>query len=331
VQEIHKASTRAADLTRQLLMFSRQQVLEPKVLDLNEVVVSLDRILARALGEGAELSLLLDPLLGRIRADRGNIEQVCMNLVVNARDAMPRGGKLTIETSNVELDEAFVREHLGTEPGPYVLMAVSDTGIGMDRATRARAFEPFFTTKAPGKGTGLGLSTVFGIVQQSGGGIWVYSEPGQGTTFKLYLPRVDAKLDSSQPSAVPAALLGTETVLLVEDEEQVRAVARRILERNGYHVLAPASPDEALRLAGEYPNPIALLVTDVVMPRISGAELSARVRQLRPQLKVLYVSGYTDGGIGARGMLEDGASFLQKPFTTDSLARKVRSVLDGLG
>jgi PAS domain S-box-containing protein len=330
LQEIHKASLRAADLTRQLLLFSRQQVLEPKVLDLNEVVTSLNRILARALGGGAELSLLLAPSLGRIRADRSNIEQVCMNLVVNARDAMPRGGKLTIETSNVELDEAFTREHLGTEPGPYVLMAVSDTGVGMDRATRARAFEPFFTTKAPGKGTGLGLSTVFGIVQQSGGGIWVYSEPGQGTTFKVYLPRVDAELDSSRPSVVPAALRGSETVLLVEDEEQVRAVARRILERNGYEVLAPAGAEEALRLAGEYPNPIQLLVTDVVMPRISGAELSARLRQLRPQLKVLYVSGYTDGGIGAHGMLEDGASFLQKPFTTDSLARKVRSVLDGL-
>jgi two-component system, cell cycle sensor histidine kinase and response regulator CckA len=331
VQEIHKASTRAADLTRQLLMFSRQQVLEPKVLDLNEVVSSLDRILARALGENAELSLLLDPAVGRIRADRSNIEQVCMNLVVNARDAMPQGGRLTIETSNVELDEAFVREHLGTEPGPYVLMAVSDTGVGMDRATRARAFEPFFTTKAPGKGTGLGLSTVFGIVQQSGGGIWLYSEPGQGTTFKLYLPRVDAELDCRPPSVVPAALRGTETVLLVEDEEQVRAVATRILERNGYHVLVPKSAEEALRLAGEYAGPIALLVTDVVMPRISGTELSARMLQLRPQLKVLYVSGYTDGGIGAHRMLEDGASFLQKPFTTDSLARKVRSVIDGLG
>jgi len=212
-----------------------------------------------------------------------------------------------------------------------VLIAVSDTGVGMDRATRARVFEPFFTTKAPGKGTGLGLSTVFGIVQQSGGGIWVYSEPGQGTTFKVYLPRVDAELESARPSTVPAALRGNETVLLVEDEDQVRAVARRILERNGYQVLAPAGAEEALRLADEYPSTIHLLVTDVVMPRLSGAELSARLLRKRPQLLVLYVSGYTDGGIGAHGMLEDGAAFLQKPFTTESLARKVRSVLDGTG
>jgi PAS domain S-box-containing protein len=331
LQEIHKASTRASELTRQLLTFSRQQVLEPKVLDPNDIVRSLDRILARALGEKAELSLLLHPGLGRVRADRGSIEQVCMNLVVNARDAMPDGGRLTIETSNVELDESFVREHLGTEPGPYVLIAVSDTGVGMDRATRARVFEPFFTTKAPGKGTGLGLSTVFGIVQQSGGGIWVYSEPGQGTTFKVYLPRVDAELESARPSVAAAALRGSETVLLVEDEDQVRAVARRILERNGYQVLAPAGAEEALRLADEYPSQIDLLLTDVVMPRLSGAELSARLLQKRPGLRVLYVSGYTDGGIGAHGMLEEGAAFLQKPFTTESLARKVRSVLDGTG
>jgi CheY-like chemotaxis protein len=253
-----------------------------------------------------------------------------MNLVVNARDAMPRGGKLTIETCNVALDEAFVREHLGTEPGRYVLMAVSDTGIGMDRATRGRVFEPFFTTKAPGEGTGLGLSTVFGIVQQSGGGVWVYSEPDQGTTFKVYLPRVDGELDSTTPSQAPAALRGSETVLLVEDEAQVRAIARRILERNGYHVLAPGGAEEALRVAEEYSETIDLLVTDVVMPRLSGAELATRLLQKRPTLKVLYVSGYTDGGIGAHGMLEGGVSFLQKPFTSDSLAGKVRSVLDGI-
>jgi two-component system, cell cycle sensor histidine kinase and response regulator CckA len=331
LEEICKASTRAADLTKQLLMFSHQQVLEPKVMDLNEVLSNLRRMLQRVLGERSELALLLDPSLGHIRADRSNIEQVCMNLAVNARDAMPLGGKLTIETNNAELDEAFVREHLGTAPGPYVVMAVSDTGIGMDRATRARIFEPFFTTKAPGKGTGLGLSTVFGIVQQSGGGIWVYSEPGQGTTFKLYLPRVDGAVEPVRASVVPSALRGNETILLVEDEQQVRAVARRILERNGYHVLLPESIEEAIELADDYPRGIELLVTDVVMPRMSGAELATRLLRKRPQLKVLYVSGYTDAGIGAHGMLEDGAAFLQKPFTSDSLARKVRSVLDGTG
>jgi PAS domain S-box-containing protein len=329
LEEICKASTRAAELTKQLLMFSRQQVLEPKVTDLNAVLAGVSRMLERVLGEGAELSLLLEPSLGHVRADRGSLEQVCMNLAVNAHDAMPRGGTLTIETNNVELDEAFVREHLGTEPGPYVVMAFSDTGIGMDRATRERIFEPFFTTKAPGKGTGLGLSTVFGIVKQSGGGIWVYSEPGQGTTFKVYLPRVDGEVEQLRKSVVPTELRGTETILLVEDEPQVRAVARRILERNGYQVLVSESVEDAVRLSDEHARAIDLLVTDVVMPRMSGADLSARLLQTRPQLKVLYVSGYTDGGIGAHGVLEEGAAFLQKPFTSDSLARKVRSVLDG--
>jgi PAS domain S-box-containing protein len=331
LDEICKASTRAADLTKQLLMFSRQQVLEPKVTDLNEVVSGLSRMLQRVLGESTELSLILEPELGRIRADRGNLEQVCMNLAVNARDAMPDGGKLTIETTNVDLDETFVREHLGTAPGPYVVMAVSDTGVGMDRATQSRIFEPFFTTKDPGKGTGLGLSTVFGIVQQSGGGIWVYSELGRGTTFKLYLPRVDGEVEPQRPSIVPTELRGSETILLVEDEPQVRAVARRILERNGYHVLAPESVEDAERLSSEHPRGIDLLVTDVVMPRISGVELAKRLLRRRPQLRVLFVSGYSDGGIGAHGVLEHGAAFLQKPFTSDLLARKVRSVLDGTG
>jgi CheY-like chemotaxis protein len=251
-----------------------------------------------------------------------------MNLAVNARDAMPEGGKLTFETANVELDEAFVREHLGTTPGPYVVLAVSDTGIGMDRETRARIFEPFFTTKPPGEGTGLGLSTVFGIVQQSGGGIWVYSEPGQGTTFKIYLPRVDAAAEAAKPVVEPTELRGSETVLLVEDEPQVRGVARRILERHGYLVLVPASPEEALSFAHAYPARIDILVTDVVMPRQSGAALAAQLRQERAGLRVLYVSGYTEGAIGAQGVLEHGAAFLQKPFTSESLARKVRSVLD---
>lgn len=329
LEEIHKASASAAELTRRLLTFSRQQVLEPRVLELNEVIGSLQRMLERVLGEGTTLSLLLEPALGRVRADRGSLEQVCLNLVVNARDAMPYGGKLTIETTNVELDEAFVREHLGTSPGPYVLMAVSDTGVGMDRATRARAFEPFFTTKEQGKGTGLGLSTVFGIVQQSGGGIWVYSEPAKGSTFKIFLPRVEAALEGARPSRQPRAVGGSETLLLMEDDERVRAVARRILERHGYRVLAPADVHDALRLGSQDDGQIALLITDVVMPGLSGAELASRMLQLIPALKVLYVSGYTDGSINLRGLVQEGASFLQKPFTSELLASKVRSVLDG--
>jgi two-component system cell cycle sensor histidine kinase/response regulator CckA len=328
VEEICKASMRAAELTKQLLLFSRQQMVEPQVLDLSTVVLDLKRMLERLLGERSQLVLSLDSELGRVRVDRGSLEQVCMNLAVNARDAMPEGGKLTIETAQVTLDEAFVREHLGTAPGPYVVLAVSDTGIGMDRETRARIFEPFFTTKPPGQGTGLGLSTVFGIVQHSGGGIWVYSEVGKGTTFKIYLPRVDAEVGLERPAVVTTDVQGDETVLLVEDEPQVRGVARRILERQGYLVLVPQSAEEALRLAEDYAGTIHLLVTDVVMPRMNGSELSRLLRQQRPGLRVLFVSGYTDGSIGALGMLEDGAAFLQKPFTSESLARKVRSVLD---
>ncbi len=329
MKEIEGAANRAAALTRQLLMFSRQQVLEPKVLDLNEVLANMDRMLARIAGEQVELSVLPAAKLGRVRADRGNIEQVIMNLAVNARDAMPEGGHLTLETANVIADEAFVRQHLGCKPGAYVRLAVTDTGIGMDAATRARIFEPFFSTKEHGKGTGLGLSTVFGIVQQSGGGVWVYSEPGHGTTFKVYLPRVDAELDTPEQTLATSQLDGTETILLVEDEPAVREVARRILERHGYQVLVAESPHDALLLAQSRSEPIHLLVTDVVMPRLSGAELAQQLSVGRPTLKVLYVSGYTDGSIESRGVLEAGASFLQKPFTSESLASKVRSILNG--
>jgi len=328
MKEIESAAKRAAVLTRQLLMFSRQQVIEPKVLDLNEVLSNMDRMLARILGEQVELSFLPAARLGRIRADRGNLEQVIVNLAVNARDAMPQGGRLTLETANVVADEAFVRQHLGCEPGAYVRLAVTDTGIGMDSATCARIFEPFFSTKERGKGTGLGLSTVFGIVQQSGGGVWVYSEPGHGTTFKVYLPRVDAELDTSEQALASVQLDGTETILLVEDEPAVREVARRILERHGYQVLVAESPDHALRLSEQRPGLIHLLVTDVVMPRLSGAQLAQQLLLARPTLKVLYVSGYTDGSIESHGVLGSGVSFLQKPFTSDSLAGKVRSVLN---
>ena len=328
MKEIEGAANRAAALTRQLLMFSRQQVLEPRVLDLNDVLANMDRMLARIVGEQVELSVRPAAKLGRVRADRGNIEQVIMNLAVNARDAMPQGGRLTLETANVVADEAFVRQHLGCKPGAYVRLAVTDTGIGMNSATRARIFEPFFSTKEHGKGTGLGLSTVFGIVQQSGGGVWVYSEPGHGTTFKVYLPRVDAELDTPEQVLASSQLDGTETILLVEDEAAVREVARRILERHGYQVLAAESPHDALLLAQSRREVIHLLVTDVVMPRMSGAELAQQLSVGRPTLKVLYVSGYTDGSIESHGVLEPGVSFLQKPFTSDSLASKVRSMLN---
>ncbi len=328
IEEIQRAANRAAQLTRQLLMFSRQQVIEPKVLDVNEVIGDMDRMLARALGEQIHLAFLPGADLGHVRADRSNVEQVIMNLAVNARDAMPDGGRLTIETANVLADDAFVQQHLGTQPGPYVQLAVTDTGSGMDQATRARIFEPFFSTKAHDKGTGLGLSTVFGIVQQSGGGIWVYSEPGHGTTFKVYLPRVDAALDLRSTPPPAANLQGTETILLVEDEAAVREVARRILRRHGYTVLAAESTGDAVVLCESHAGAIHLLLTDVVMPRLSGAQLAGLLLKRRPELKVLYMSGYTDGSIDSHGVLQQGALFLQKPFTSELLAGKVRSVLD---
>jgi PAS domain S-box-containing protein len=329
VEEIHVAGTRAAALTRQLLMFSRQQMLEPKVLDLNAVLAEMDRMLERALGEGIELVQLPGRGLGRVRADRSSIEQVIMNLVVNARDAMPNGGRVTIETANIVADEAFVRQHLDSKPGPYVLLSVTDTGVGIDPPTRARIFEPFFSTKPREQGTGLGLSTVFGIVQRSGGGIWVYSEVGRGSSFKVYLPRIDAALDASRSSAPPAEADGTETVLLVEDEHAVRNVARRILERRGYTVLAPETTEEAVSLCERHSGPIDLLLTDVVMPGVNGAELAARLSTIRPGLRVLYMSGYTDGTISSHQVLEqDASSFVQKPFSAELLARMVRGTLD---
>lgn len=326
--EIQLAANRAAQLTRQLLMFSRQQVVEPKVLDLNEVLEDMQRMLARVLGEQLELVVLPGTGLGRIRADRGNIEQVIMNLAVNARDAMSGSGRLTIETSNATVDEDFVRQHFGAKPGHYVFLGVTDTGTGMDAETRQQIFEPFFSTKERGKGTGLGLSTVLGIVQQAGGGVWVYSEPGHGTAFKIYLPRVEAELDATPSPDSAADLRGTETLLLVEDEQAVREVARRILERHGYTVLAAQSPADALSLGKSHAGPIDLLLTDVVMPQMTGTGLAERLLALRPAIKVLYMSGYTDGSIGAQGVLEDGTAFVQKPFTSELLSRKVRSALD---
>jgi hypothetical protein len=327
--EIGKAARRAADLTRQLLMFSRQQVLAPRVVDLNELLAGTERMLRRLLGEDVELALLPQRPLGSVRIDPGSIEQVIVNLAVNARDAMPTGGKLTLETADVTLDDAFAQDHLGVTPGPHVMLAVTDTGVGMDRATQSRIFEPFFTTKDKTKGTGLGLSTVFGIVQQSGGTVWVYSEPGRGTTFKVYLPRVEGPAESILPTAPPATLRGSETVLLVEDDDQVRAVAGGILRRHGYRVIEAHEGGEALRLAGEHAGTIRLLLTDVVMPGMSGTELARQLAQKCPAMRVLFMSGYTDDSIVRHGVLEASMAFLQKPFTPEVLTRRVREVLDG--
>jgi two-component system cell cycle sensor histidine kinase/response regulator CckA len=330
VEEIHKAAARAAGLTRQLLLFSRQQVVEPRVIDLHEVLASMDKMLRRILGEDVDLFLVArKSAAGRVIVDPSHVEQVILNLVVNARDAMPTGGKLTIETENVVLDEEYARSHLPAKAGPHVMLAVSDTGIGMDRDTQTRIFEPFFTTKEKGKGTGLGLSTVFGIVQQSGGNIWVYSEPGKGTTFKVYLPRVDADVDAVAPTLAPATLRGHETILLVEDEEQVRAVALSVLRRQGYDVLVAQHGGEALLICERHTGSIALLLTDVVMPQMSGPELARRLMATRPEMRVLFMSGYTDDSIVRHGVLETGVAFMQKPITPASLTRKVREVLDG--
>ncbi len=328
IEEVQRAAVRAAGLTRQLLMFSRQQVLAPKVVDLHEVLAGTQRMLERILGEDIDLVLRPPKQRGRVKVDPSLIEQVVLNLVVNARDAMPTGGQLTIETENVVLDEDYAARHLPATPGDFVLLAVSDTGTGMDAATQAHIFDPFFTTKETGKGTGLGLSIVFGIVQQSGGTVWVYSEPGRGTTFKVYLPRVDAELEGPRSVAIPATLRGTETIVLVEDEEQVRNVVVNVLRRQGYRVIVATSPAEALRTAEVDPENIDLLLTDVVMPGMSGPELARRFVALRPDTKVLCMSGYTDDSVVRHGVLEAGAAFLQKPITPGALASKLREVLD---
>ncbi len=327
--EIRRAAESAADLTRQLLAISSRQSVAPAVIGLNEVVGAMESLLARLLGEDLELSMRLAAGLGNVRADPGQIEQVLMNLAVNARDAMPGGGRLTIETADVELDETYCAHHAEVEPGDYVMLTVGDTGCGMDQETRERLFEPFFTTKEPGKGTGLGLATVYGIVQQSGGSIWVYSEPGEGTTFRIYLPRVSepaAERSTPRPAAEPSR--GDETILVVEDQEVVRKVVERILGASGYRVVTVADGDAAIEICAGRREPVGLLVTDVVLPGMTGLELVDRLRESCPELRVLLMSGYTEDAVLRRGGLEPGTAFIAKPFTATELAARVRAALD---
>lgn len=329
IEQVRKAGERAASLTRQLLAFGRKQVMQPKVLDINSLVVDLGKMLRRLVGEHIEFITLLRPEAGRINADPGQIEQVILNLVLNARDAMPRGGKLIIETANIYLDEQYAQRHLAVKRGQYVMLTVSDTGIGMDPATQASMFEPFFTTKEIGKGTGLGLSTVYGIVKQSGGDIWAYSEVDKGTTFRVYLPRVTSDAQPyKRTTETESPGRGTETVLVVEDDEKVRRLVREVLRKHGYEVLDAANGNAALSVAESHSGAIHLLVTDVVMPQMSGREVANRLAVLRPEMKVLFMSGYTDDAVVHHGILDANTPFIQKPFATGALARKVRDVLD---
>ena len=328
-EQIVASGDRAAALTRQLLAFSKQQVLDPKVLNLNAIVKKADLLLRRLLGSDILFRITLANDLGLVKADAGQVEQIIINLAVNSRDAMPRGGRLTIETANAELDESATQSHIEVKPGSYIMIAVTDTGSGMDEATKARIFEPFFTTKGPGKGTGLGLATVFGIVQQSGGHIWAYSELGHGTTFKVYLPRVFESLSREMALPVVPAPHGTETVLLVEDEPALRAVVARSLTHFGYQVLEAPDGPTAVRICETHDGQIDLLISDVVMPVMGGRMVADAVLAVRPGVRVLFISGYADDAVVRHGVLHEQVAFLQKPFTPETLARKVRTVLDG--
>jgi CheY-like chemotaxis protein len=327
--QIKSAADRAAGITRQLLAFSRKQVLSPRVINLNDVVLNLDSLLRRLIGEDIEVLTVPANDLGSVKADPGQVEQVVMNLALNSRDAMPHGGKLTLETSNAVLDSTYARQHQPVVPGRYVMLAVSDTGIGMSPETLTRIFEPFYTTKEVGKGTGLGLSMVYGIVKQSGGYVWVYSEPGRGTTFKIYFPRVDQPAEGTSTDRRPTNVLrGTETILLVEDDPQLRQLSSSVLAHCGYKVLTAGTPEEGLSICESNKGAIRLLVTDVVMPRMNGRQLAEQILKSCPNLKVLYISGYTDNAIVHYGVLDPGLWFLPKPFTLSSLVAKVREVLD---
>ena len=331
IERIEDAAERATALVRQLLAFSRRQVLQPKNLDLNSIVLGLDKLLRRLMGADIEMKTLVAEDVGTVKADPGQVEQVIMNLVVNARDAMPNGGRLTVETANAELDATYARDHATVRPGRYVMLAVTDTGVGMDAETVAHIFEPFYTTKGSASGTGLGLATVYGIVKQSGGYIWVYSEPGKGSSFKVYLPRVDELAEAPQTARKQTrARKGTETILLVEDEPAVRELTRMVLAAQGYSVVEAQNPEDAERLSENHGTQIHLLLTDVVMPGVSGRELARRITARHPKIRVLYMSGYTHNVIAGGGTLETGIAFLQKPFTPAGLADKVRDVLDGV-
>jgi len=327
---IQKTAMRAVALTKQILAFSRKQILEPQILDLNSVVAGMTEMLHRLIGEHIDLVFNPGSDLGRVLVDPGQIEQVIMNLAVNARDAMPEGGSLTLETNSVELGAPYALEHVGVTPGNYVMLAVSDTGCGMDAATQARIFEPFFTTKEPGRGTGLGLATLYGVVKQHGGNIWVYSEPGHGTTFKVYLPHAPHTVPTAEGPKAPRVRPGhgTETVLLVEDEDEIRRLARELLTEYGYTVFEARDGSEALLIAERHTGPIHLLLTDVIMPRMNGRALAERLAPLRPEMKVLYMSGYTDTAIVHHGRLDAETEFIPKPFMPEDLALKVRSALD---
>jgi two-component system cell cycle sensor histidine kinase/response regulator CckA len=326
---IMRAADRAAQLTNQLLAFSRRQLLQLKVVDLNTVVADVEKMLRRLIGEDVEFRFVPGAELGLVKVDSGQIEQVIVNLAANARDAMPTGGLLTIETSNIDLNDSYPREHSVVTPGRYVLLCVTDTGTGMDKETVARIFEPFFTTKEVGKGTGLGLAMVYGIIRQSGGYIWAYSEPGRGTSFKIYLPRLESnETVAEMPAPLGPPRRGSETILVVEDEEAVRGLMRQVLSGRGYRVLDTGDVDDALRLCKQYGGDIALLISDVILPRMSGPQLAGLALKLRPRIKVLYASGYTDNALIHHGLFQQCVTLLQKPFSPDTLARKVREVLD---
>ncbi|HOW63791.1 MAG TPA: ATP-binding protein [Candidatus Paceibacterota bacterium] len=328
LEEIQKSAQRSADLTRQLLAFARKQVINPKILDLNDTVAGMLKMLRRLIGEDIDLVWMPGPDLWSVNLDPSQVDQILANLSVNARDAIAGSGKVTIQTTNVRLDDAYAESHPESEPGRYVMLAVSDTGQGMDAETRARIFEPFFTTKEAGKGTGLGLAIVFGIVRQNNGHITVQSELGRGTTFKIYLPRAEAEPTLATPKTARPSRGGTETVLLVEDEQQILSLGRRILLQYGYSVLEAATPEIALALSARHPGPIHLLITDVVMPGLNGKELREQLRISHPDLKCLYMSGYTADVIAHHGILDPGVHLLEKPFTVHALIRKVREVLD---
>jgi CheY-like chemotaxis protein len=328
VEEIHAAGDSAASLTQQLLAFSRKQMLQPQTLDLNQLVDRMKNLLRRTIGEDIQLTTKCGSALGLVSADPGQIDQVVLNLAVNARDAMPTGGCLAIETANVDLDDRYCRQHPEAAPGSYVMLTVTDTGAGMTELTLGRLFEPFFTTKARGKGTGLGLPTVQGIVRQSGGTIDVSSRPGHGTTFRIYLPRIEGVLAGEPAKRGSAMLDGTETVLIVDDQAEVRAIERACLERHGYTVLEASAGDTALRLAAAHKGVLHLLLTDVVMPGMSGADLARALVRVRPAVRVLYASGYSDAVVGQHGVSEPAGNFIQKPFTSSQLLRRMRDILD---